>query len=182
LYRKLFLLLVLFLSACGFEPLYVEKKHDQLWYYGGDFDVSISNEMAKIKVQPIANRFGQILRNELLDLLTPKGAPEKPKYRLYVELVRRTESDQALRSDITATRKMVRYRVRYYMMEGTEKVLSGDSVSYQSFDVLANPYSTTMADKRSDENAAKIIANDIALRLGAYFHSVFTSRGNPDDF
>ena len=39
-----------------------------------------------------------------------------------------------------------------------------------SYDILANPYSTTMAQKKTEENAAKIIANDIALRLGAYFH------------
>jgi hypothetical protein len=27
-----------------------------------------------------------------------------------------------------------------------------------------------MAQKKSEENAANIVANDIALRLGAYFH------------
>ena len=32
------------------------------------------------------------------------------------------------------------------------------------------------------ENAAKIIANDISLRLGAYFHSLQTKRGNPDEY
>ncbi len=68
------------------------------------------------------------------------------------------------------------------MVEGTEKVLSGDSIAYVSYDILANPYSTTMAQKKGDEDAAKIIANDIALRLGAYFHSTMTNRGNPHDF
>lgn len=153
-----------------------------MWYYGGDFDTSISQEMAQVSIEPISQRFGQIMRNELLDLLTPKGAPKQPKYRLYVSLSSKNVSDQALRSDITATRKMVKYRVRYYMVEGTEKVLSGDSIAYVSYDILANPYSTTTAQKKGDEDAAKIIANDIALRLGAYFHSTMTNRGNPHDF
>lgn len=153
-----------------------------MWYYGGDFDTSISQEMAQVSIEPISQRFGQVMRNELLDLLTPKGAPKQPKYRLYVNLSNKSVSDQALRSDITATRKMVKYRVRYYMVEGTEKVLSGDSIAYVSYDILANPYSTTMAQKKGDEDAAKIIANDIALRLGAYFHSTMTNRGNPHDF
>lgn len=153
-----------------------------MWYYGGDFDTSISQEMAQVSIEPISQRFGQVMRNELLDLLTPKGAPKQPKYRLYVSLSSKNVSDQALRSDITATRKMVKYRVRYYMVEGTEKVLSGDSIAYVSYDILANPYSTTMAQKKGDEDAAKIIANDIALRLGAYFHSTMTNRGNPHDF
>lgn len=64
---------------------------------------------------------------------------------------------------------MVRYKVGYYMTEGTEQVLKGDSIAYVSYDILANPYSTTMAQKKGDEDAAKIIANDIALRLGCLF-------------
>ena len=48
------LLLVLALCGCGFEPLYVEKKHDNMWYYGGDFDTSISQEMAQISIEPIS--------------------------------------------------------------------------------------------------------------------------------
>lgn len=153
-----------------------------MWYYGGDFDTSISQEMAQISIEPISQRFGQIMRNELIDLLTPRGTPKSPKYRLFVHLTEKRISDQALRSDITATRKMVRYKVGYYMTEGTEQVLKGDSIAYVSYDILANPYSTTMAQKKGDEDAAKIIANDIALRLGAYFHSVITNRGNPNDF
>lgn len=170
------------LCGCGFEPLYVEKKHDNMWYYGGDFDTSISQEMSQISVEPIADRFGQIMRNNLLDLLTPKGTPKSPKYRLFVNLAGKTVSDQALRSDITATRKMVQYRVSYYMTEDGKRLFTGDSVAYTSYDILANPYSTTIAQKKGEEDAAKIIANDIALRIGAYFHSTLTSRGNPDEY
>ncbi len=183
LFRKKYaLLLVLALCGCGFEPLYVEKKHNNMWYYGGAFDASISQEMSQVGIEPISQRFGQMMRNELIDLLTPKGAPKTPKYRLFVNLAEKQISDQALRSDITATRKMVRYRVDYYMTEGTKQVLRGDSIAYESYDILANPYSTTMAQKKGDQDVAKIIANDIALRLGAYFHSVLTNRGNLNDF
>ena len=35
------LLMIMFLAACGFEPLYVQKKHDSLWFFGGEFDRSI---------------------------------------------------------------------------------------------------------------------------------------------
>ena len=92
--KKYVLLLVLALCGCGFEPLYVEKKHDNMWYYGGDFDTSISQEMAQISIEPISQRFGQIMRNELIDLLTPKGTPKSPKYRLFVHL---TENQRHLR-------------------------------------------------------------------------------------
>lgn len=169
-------------AACGFEPLYVEKKHNNRWYFDGDFDTSITQEMAAIKVEPVSGRFGQMMRNNLIDLLTPERMPAQPKYRLFVILAGKTVSDQALRSDITATRKMVRYKVQYYMTKGTERLVQGDSIAYVSYDILANPYSTTMAQKKGDTDAARIIADDIALRLGAYFHSIATKRGNPNDF
>ena len=168
--KYLFVLLAILVSGCGFEPLYVEKKHDNMWYYGGEFDTSIVSEMARVSVEPIANRFGQIMRNNLTDLLTPKGVPQSPKYRLYVNLDNKTTSNQALRSDITATRKLVNYQVSYFMTENGAEVLRGNSTAYVSYDILANPYSTTIAQKKGDEDAAKIIADDIALRIGAYFH------------
>ena len=168
--------------ACGFEPLYVERKGENKWYFDGSFDSSISQEMAKVKVMPIKDRFGQMMRNNLIDLLSPKGQPQSPKYRLFVTLDSKIETDQALRSDITATHKMVKYTVSYYMTENEKRIMNGDSVAYTGYDILANPYSTVIAKKKGDEDVAKIIANDISLRLGAYFHSIATKRGNPDDF
>lgn len=183
MHKKYILMPLLLLAACGFEPLYVEKKHDNAWYFDGEFDTSISQEMEKVKVEPISNRFGQLLRNNLIDLLSPKGQPKSPKYRLFVKLESKTETNQALRSDITATRKMIRYKVTYYMISDSgERVLTGDSVSYSSYDILANPYSTTMAKKKGDEDAAMTIANDISLRLGAYFHSIAVNREEMNDF
>lgn len=165
--------LVSFIAACGFEPLYVQKKHNNLWYFGGEFDTSITSEMAQIKIQTIQERFGQQIRNNLLDMLTPLGTPRNPKYRLYVDLKEKEIMQQALRKDITATRERVKYLVEYRLVEGDTEVVRGDSIAYVSYDILANPYSTTTAQKKTQEDAAKIVANDIALRLGAYFHAYF---------
>lgn len=174
--------LILLLGACGFEPLYVQKKHNNLWYFGGDFDASIATEMAKIKVEPIDQRFGQQIRNQLLDLLTPKGSPKNPKYRLFTELRAKVITQQAMRTDITATSERVQYQVDYQLFSDNEELVKGNSVAFVSYDILANPYSTTMAKKKTETDAAKIIANDIALRLGAYFHTVYSKKGPRSDF
>ena len=167
--KKIILItLMFFIFGCGFEPLYVQKKENNLWYFSGKFDTSITFEMAQIKIMNIADRFGQQVRNDLLDMLTPKGAPKNPKYWLYVDLQEKEISQQALRKDITATRERVKYSVVYRLIdiESGENVVNGDSIAFVSYDILANPYSTTMAKKKTEEDAAKIIANDIALRLG----------------
>ncbi len=177
------LALVAFISGCGFEPLYVEKKSDSEWYYDSEFDTGIKEEMANVKVELIQDRIGQLIRNDLMDKLTPRGAPSSPKYYLKVTQIKKDEIDQALRNDITATRKKVIYKV-YYVLDNKkhERLLSGNSVAYLGYDILRDPYSTTFAQKKNEKNAAKIIANDISLRLGAYFHSLQTKRGNPDEY
>lgn len=173
--------LLCLVAACGFEPLYVQKKHDSLWYFGGDFDTLITSEMAKIKIGLIGGRFGQQLRNDLLDLLTPLGSPKQAKYRLEVVLRSKDVMQQALRKDITATRERVKYSVDYRLFEGDNELLKGDSIAFVSYDILANPYSTTMAKKKTETDAAKIISNDIALRIGAYFHTVYSGKGKNVD-
>lgn len=165
--------LVLFaVAACGFEPLYVQKtsKEDK-WYFDGDFDNYVTDQMAQIKIVVTGERLGQQIKNNLLDLLTPQGVPAKPKYYLYVNPVQENEYDQALRSDITATRKRIDYKVNYYMTQNSKEVMKGNTVSFVSYDILDNPYSTVISRKKVQQDAAKIMANDIALRLGAFFNA-----------
>lgn len=180
----IFCVLLSGINACGFEPLYVERKSEEKWYYKGDFDTSISDEISQIKVELIGDRIGQMIRNDLLDSLTPKGIPATPKYRLEVYDIQKNVTEQAMRDDITATRERVRYTVKYRLFSATDnkELVSGNSIAYLGYDIMANPYSTTFAQKKIEKDAAKILANDISLRMGAYFHSVLTKRGNPNEF
>lgn len=176
--------LIVALSACGFEPLYVERKPGANWYYKGEFDTSITDEISQIKVNPISDRIGQMIRNDLIDSFTPKGAPANPLYRLEVGPIEKQVVQQALRDDITATRERVRYTANYVLYDAQtgKELVKGNSLAYLSYDILANPYSTTFAQKKIEKDAAKIISNDISLRMGAYFHSVLTKRGDPNAY
>ena len=175
--------LALALCSCGFEPLYVERHSDDPWYYKGEFDTSITDEISQIKVELASDRIGQLVRNELLDNFTPKGVPEKPKYRLEIAPAGKRETKQAMRGDITATRERVEYKLQYklYDAETGKRLVNGDTLALLGYDVMANPYSTTFSQKKIEKDAAKIMANDISLRIGAYFHSVLTKRGNPNE-
>lgn len=163
----LILALVIFVSGCGFRPLYIQNTDTNAY----SNNTSVINELAQIKISSIPERFGQQIRNKLLDLLTPKGVPTKAKYRLDVKIDSKVISQQAMRNDVTATSERVDYIISYTLYEGSQKLVSGDSYAFVSYNILNNPFSTTMAQKKSEENAANILANDIALRLGAYFHS-----------
>lgn len=175
---------VLALSGCGFEPLYVEKTHgEDLWYYNNQFNTDIVREMAQIKVEAVTDRIGQMVKNQLMDNLSPYGTAPSAKYFLKIQPVNMEIVQQALRDDITATREKVKYTVAYLMWSKDDgELVSGTSWIYLSYDLLDNPYSTTMDKKKVEKDGAKIIANDISLRIAAYFHSIKTKRGNPDEF
>ena len=172
------------ISSCGFEPLYVEKVGgDDLWYYKNEYDADIVHEMAQVKVEGATDRIGQLIRNELMDNFNPYGEPKCAKYFLKLQPVGKRTVEQALRDDITATREKVKYTIKYSLWSKKDgHLVSGNSWVYLSYDLLDNPYSTTMDKKKVEKDGAKIIANDISLRIGSYFHSVKTKRGNPNEF
>lgn len=167
------------LTACGFEPLYVEKTGgDNLWYYNNQYDADIVHEMSQIRVNTSGGRMGQMIKNELIDMFNPYGAPKDAKYFLKISAPTVRTKQQALRNDITATREKVTYIVSYELWSKKKGMLvKGKSSSILSYDLLDNPYSTTMDKKKVKKDGAKIIANDIALRIGAYFHSVNDKTG-----
>lgn len=171
------------LTACGFEPLYVEKTGgDDLWYYNNQYDTDIVREMSQIRINAAGGRMGQMIKNELIDMFNPYGAPKNAKYFLKIQAPTVQTTQQALRDDITATREKVTYKVRYELWSTEKgKLVGGSSSTILSYDLLDNPYSTTMDKKKVKKDGAKIIANDIALRVGAYFHSVKNNAGNPNE-
>ena len=176
--------LITVVSACGFEPLYVEKTGgSDLWYYNNEYDTDIVRSMASIKIEAVSDRIGQLIKNELMDNFNPYGQPKCAEYFLKINPVGKNVSEQALRDEITATREKVKYTVKYELWSKEKgHLVSGKSWVYLSYDLLDNPYSTTMDKKKVEKDGAKIIANEISLRIAAYFHSVKTKRGNPDEY
>jgi len=183
--KKIFALAVIVtgLCSCGFEPLYVEKTGgDDFWYYNNQYDADIVHEMEQIRISAAGGHMGQMIKNELIDMFNPYGAPKNAKYFLKISAPTSRTTQQALRDDITATREKITYTVKYELWSKKKgKLVGGKSSTILSYDLLDNPYSTTMDQKKVKQDGAKIIANDIALRIGAYFHSVKTKAGKRNE-
>ena len=182
--KKIFVLfMTLGVAACGFKPLYVEKTSgNNFWYYNNEYNSEIVQEMSKIKVETVSDRIGQLVKNELIDIFTPLGVPKKAEYFLKIKPIDTRRSEQALRDDITATREKVQYTVEYSLWSKEKGELFTDSARISlSYDLLDNPYSTTMDKKKIEKDGAKILADDMALRIGAFFHSLKSNDGNPDE-
>src|SRR6185369_4954340 len=77
------LLAPLVLSGCDFQPLYGNRDK------AGD---AVFNDFAQTKINTIADRSGQLLRNELLDRMNYRGEPVKPAYELKIRLTENTQN------------------------------------------------------------------------------------------
>ncbi|HEX4572577.1 MAG TPA: LPS assembly lipoprotein LptE, partial [Dongiaceae bacterium] len=85
------------LAGCGWEPLYGQSQ--ALDGVGGD----AGPRLAQVHIQPIADRTGQQLYNNLRDRMNPQGVPPDPNYDLIVTLSQ-ISSQQLVSVNQTATR------------------------------------------------------------------------------
>jgi LPS-assembly lipoprotein len=149
------------LGGCGFEPL-----------YGRFGDTSIADDLATIKVELIANRSGQILRNHLLDGLTPRGTPARPAYTLRVELFEPLPQDLG----ITRNESIVRYsystvaRFRLLDPAGAQMLVS-DATSVSSYEVTGSEFATVSGQLNARERVLEEISNEIKSQLAVWFRS-----------
>lgn len=160
--------LLLSLSSCGFKPLYSINDGQETNQTSVIFE-----ETALIKIDPITDRNGQILKNELLELLTPNGEPANPKYKLKVTLDDFPSIKQGLQSDNTASRILINASAKYALYNADDVVkpiLTGTARAKTSYNVLDNTYSSIVSKNTAEKRALGIIAEDISLRLGVYFN------------
>lgn len=151
--------LALLVAACGFRPL-----------FGNFDDGNASAELAMIEIEPIADRIGQQLHNQLLDRLSPEGRPAEASYKLRIEL---RESRQGFAVDKAefATRAAYRLSGTYSLFEpdGQKPIHSGRVTSISSYNILRSDYGTLVAEQDARGRAVEQIASDIRTGLALYF-------------
>lgn len=162
--KKLSLTALLFLSlvpigACGFQPLYANKS-------GG----AGAADLATIRVKVIADRLGQQLRNQLIDVLTPRGAPDRPLYSLQVRL-RESTQRLAVRKNSFATRANYKLSARFILRDSTtgKSLFEGREAVISSYNISRSDYTTLVGAKDARVRATRALGEDIRTRLGVFF-------------
>ena len=147
-------------TACSFQPLYGERT-------GG---VPVRQAFNAISVAPIPDRVGQLVRNQLIDALTPQGQPRDPAYVLAVTLIQAKEG-VAFRSDEQITRFNVTLEASFVLREfvGGAFVTQGNTRSVAAFNIVRSEFANITAEADAQRRAARQVADSIALRLGVHF-------------
>lgn len=146
-------------SACGFEPL--------LGRGGGNFDAP--KELAAIRIEPIPERSGQVLRNALLDRLTPQGQAPGARYVLRVRL---QEPRQALllRRDDIISRSSYSGQASFEVRDAQgRRLFSGSSAFTTDFEIASSEFATFASRENARDRVMELIADDIRNQIALGF-------------
>ena len=145
------------LAGCGFRPLY------------GETSEAAPAALAEVAIDRIDDRVGQMMRNQLLDKINPRGAPSRPKYLLTVKLTESTERI-GLRQDATATRVNLRMNATYQLRRVDGGVVFRSTSAFTgSYNVLLNDFATLSSEndarRRVVQDLSEEIKNRVAIHL-----------------
>ena len=169
--------LAVLVAGCGFRPIHAERPVvDE-----ATAPPAAQESLAATEVAPIADRAGQLLRNELVFLLSGSGAPSSTRYSLGVDLTE-TLTTMAVRLTGIATRANLRLNARYTLTDLStgQIVLRGQADSYGSFDLLADEFATLIAERYTREQGAERLDRILHMRLAAFYASRAGEAGGAD--
>ena len=147
------------ITGCGFSPVYV-KNNKSLF----------NTQFRYIKIDPIQDRIGQKLRNELIKILQPTGTASPLKYNLNV-VISITKQELAIKKSELATRSNLIVTANFTLMENDSKksLTTGNSKIVTSYNILNQVYATKIAENDAQTRAIGEISRDIASKLGVFF-------------
>jgi LPS-assembly lipoprotein len=150
---------LLALAGCGFKPL-----------YRADDGRDAVPQFAEISIAQPDDRPSQQLRNHLLDMLTPRGTPDRPRYLLEYRITESIGSVFVLRSEeITRNNLQISVSGSLRDYQSGKTLYSMTATSQASYNLTTADYANLISEKNARERALRDAAEQIRLRLGNYF-------------
>ena len=146
------------LAGCGFQPM-----------YGGQGRATLA-EMGTIRVVQPRDRLGQLVRNEIIERISPRGEPSVVRYKLSYT-TRLTEVQLAIQDDDSITRFSLRLTVEVWLLEiASGKVIYRDKTrAVGGYNAVNSEFATLAARDDTTDRVARAAAAEIVTLLGVFF-------------
>lgn len=155
------LLSLVILSSCGFHPVYGVNKYTA---------TGVEDKLAQIRIENIPNREGQHLRNALIDRFYRDGRPSNAPYTLQISNIQERLTDLDITKNADATRGQLRLETKMWLKnEYGETLLKRELRTINSYNILANEYSTRISEENTRLNALDDLARQIEQQISLYF-------------
>lgn len=147
------------LAGCGFRPL-----------YGSGDGADVVPEFSQIAIAQPDDRGEQLLRNRLLDILTPKGSPDRPRYMLTYRITESVGSVFVTRTEeITRSNLVFTVSAALHDYENGRAIFSTSASSQASFNQTTNDYANLITERDARDRAMRDAAEQLRIRLANYF-------------
>ena len=145
------------LSACNYRPLYGRTEGN----------AAVASQLMDVAVEEQRTRAGQLVRNELVSSF---GSSAGLKYLLKMTVVERSDGAWSVTNSLT-DRHRYRLSVSYQLLDSAsgQELAQGKSFSNVSYDTVQEPVADLQAAENARERAARELAQDLRLRVSAFF-------------
>ena len=145
-------LALLVLAACEVEPLYGSRNGE-------------GAGLAAIKIERVKDRIGHIVRNHLIDSLTPDGQPARPDYRLTLA-VEQSKTPLLIQRDDHATRFSLTLSANFFVADRNgQEIYRGHARAIGSYNVAESGFATVTAERDAADEAARVLSEEIRTLL-----------------
>jgi LPS-assembly lipoprotein len=150
------------LAACGFEPLHAQR--------------GAVAALPPIRIEPIPERSGQILRNYLLDRMAPRGEGGAQAYTLAIRLFEPRQV-LALRRDDVISRMGYSAIASYELLDAAGKrIVAGSSSHSTDYEITNSEFATLAAQQNARERVLELVADDIRNQIAIELRAPLPSR------
>jgi len=165
-------------AGCGFRALHAVPDAGTAGTADARDGLDLGGEMARIRVEPIANRTGQLVRNALVQRLSPRGEPADPRYTLKITLTE-NYSDLGYRRDNYSTLSNLTLTAAFSLQSSEGILLTDSATTIVSFDSLGARYASVVMERDARDRATVQIADDIRSRLAAVLERYLKHPNDP---
>jgi len=125
--------------------------------------------LATVDIGLIANRTGQLLRNELLTEMQPKGPAQQQPYLLTITLAEFLR-DLAIKRNEVATRANLTLIASFVISRRSDglRLHSGGARSVNAYNILTSDFATLSARENARKRGARQLALEIKERISVW--------------
>jgi len=154
--------IMLSLSACGFEPMYGTHSATAQ---------AVNEALPNIDIGNIPDRDGQYLRNLLIDRLYTNGRPDAAPYTLTFTRLNKNIVDLGVQPDATATRAQIQITTHMELVDkATNKaVLQRDLKTVGAYNLVDDQLATLVSQQNIADSILQEMRDDAVTELSLYF-------------
>ena len=130
----------------------------------------LDSQMQLIAIEPIPERIGHYLGDDLIFALNGTGSHPTPKYRLFVAVTEEVQTPliDTVSGRASAATVVLNANYRLVRIDTNEELTAGKSFVFKSYDRTSDRFSNIRAARDAEIHDAKALSDELRIRLATF--------------